>query len=259
MDAENPESTTPQGQPASSHPLARLLHVQDLDLAIAQLEHRKIAMPERIELLAVEARLAHLGVRAASAASARDTLLARQAELEAQVDESTQRSINLERRMNAPGIAPRDLQAMETEVRHLATRRIEIEDMELDVMEHLEPIDAELAELSLEQAELELAAATLRSAVTATETVLNAEISTLLSARSLEAGTLEPALRERYERSRARHGGVGAARLVANHCDGCHLELPSMEVERIRHLGPDAIATCESCERILIPPSALEG
>jgi predicted nucleic acid-binding Zn-ribbon protein len=52
---------------------------------------------------------------------------------------------------------------------------------------------------------------------------------------------------------------VGAARLVANHCDGCHLELPSMEVERIRHLGPDAIATCESCERILIPPSALEG
>jgi len=52
---------------------------------------------------------------------------------------------------------------METEVRHLATRRIEIEDMELDVMEHLEPIDAELAELSLEQAELELAAATLRS------------------------------------------------------------------------------------------------
>jgi hypothetical protein len=148
MDAENPEPTTPQGQPASSHPLARLLHVQDLDLAIAQLEHRKIAMPERIELLAVEARLAHLGVRAASAASARDTLLARQAELEAQVDESTQRSINLERRMNAPGIAPRDLQAMETEVRHLATRRIEIEDMELDVMEHLEPIDAELAELS---------------------------------------------------------------------------------------------------------------
>ena len=53
--------------------------------------------------------------------------------------------------------------------------------------------------------------------------------------------------------------GIPAARLVANHCDGFHLELPSMEVERIRHLGPDAIATCESCERILIPPSALEG
>jgi len=59
MDAENPEPTTPQASrrrrtrsPAAPRP--------GLDLAIAQLEHRKIAMPERIELLAVEARLAHL-------------------------------------------------------------------------------------------------------------------------------------------------------------------------------------------------------
>ena len=31
-------------------------------------------------------------------------------------------------------------------------------------------------------------------------------------------------------------GGVGAARLVGDRCDGCHLTLPSVEVERIHHL-----------------------
>jgi len=110
----------------------------------------------------------------------------------------------------------------------------------------------------LEQAELELAAATLRSAVTATETVLNAEISTLLSARSLEAGTLEPALPSATSapgparRGWARRAWWPTLRRVPPGAalDGGRADPP---------LGPDAIATCESCERILIPPSALEG
>jgi predicted nucleic acid-binding Zn-ribbon protein len=47
--------------------------------------------------------------------------------------------------------------------------------------------------------------------------------------------------------------GTGAARLIGSHCDGCHLELPSMEVERIRALPAGEVATCEQCGRILIP------
>jgi hypothetical protein len=43
------------------------------------------------------------------------------------------------------------------------------------------------------------------------------------------------------------------ARLIGHHCDGCHLELSSAEVERIRHQGPDTIVTCDQCGRILVP------
>jgi predicted nucleic acid-binding Zn-ribbon protein len=47
-------------------------------------------------------------------------------------------------------------------------------------------------------------------------------------------------------------GGVGAARLVGDHCDGCHLVLSSVEIERIRRLPPDELTTCPECDRILV-------
>ena len=59
-------------------------------------------------------------------------------------------------------------------------------------------------------------------------------------------------LAQRYEGLRSRLGGVGAARLVGDRCDGCHLTLPSVEVERIRQLPPDTFATCPQCDRILV-------
>ena len=61
------------------------------------------------------------------------------------------------------------------------------------------------------------------------------------------------ALADRYETLRARLKGTGAARLVGSHCDGCHLELSSVEVEKIRALPPGEVATCEQCGRILVP------
>jgi predicted nucleic acid-binding Zn-ribbon protein len=45
---------------------------------------------------------------------------------------------------------------------------------------------------------------------------------------------------------------VAVARLVGNHCDGCHLTLPAMELDRIRHLPEDELVTCEQCGRILV-------
>ena len=65
--------------------------------------------------------------------------------------------------------------------------------------------------------------------------------------------SLPTALSDRYETLRARLKGTGAARLVGSHCDGCHLELGSVEVEKIRALPPGEVATCEQCGRILVP------
>ncbi len=71
--------------------------------------------------------------------------------------------------------------------------------------------------------------------------------------RAAEAAQLPDALANRYETLRTHLKGTGAARLIKNHCDGCHLELSSVEVERIRALPPGEVATCEQCGRILVP------
>ena len=45
---------------------------------------------------------------------------------------------------------------------------------------------------------------------------------------------------------------VGAARLEDGRCNGCHLELSPRDLDDLRRLPDDAVATCEACGRILV-------
>lgn len=237
--------------------LQALLRLQDIDTSIAQLQHRRATLAERRELDAVEGALATLTSRADELAERRDGLAARQAGLEQQIDSTAGRRKALEERMYAArGSAARDLQAMEGEVRHLSERRSELEEAELEIMIEQEPIDAELARLADERAGLEESVVSLREALAEAEEVVVGELSRLEADRVPATSVLPGDLLDRYEGLRRRLGGVGAARLVGNRCDGCHLELPSAEVDRIRHLPPDAVATCDQCGRILVRVTA---
>jgi predicted nucleic acid-binding Zn-ribbon protein len=245
-----PEVGVPAG---TEDPLAVLLRVQDLDTAISQLQHRKSTLAERRELDAAEAALAALATRATELGATREALRARQAELEEQIGALAGRRQALEERMYAArGSASRDLQAMDGEIHHLAQRRAEIEEIELEVMLEQEPVDADLARLAVERSQLEAAAGSLRAAVAAAEAVVGTEIATLEASRGIEAARLPTDLGDRYEVLRGRLGGIGAARLVGKRCEGCHLELPLAEVDRIRHLPTGTVVTCDQCGRILV-------
>lgn len=252
-DVPGEDSTVGDASESGDDPLAVLLRVQDLDTEITRFQHRRLNLAERRELDIVEEKLAALAARVADLGTRQQELLARQAEMEEQVAGLTERRRALEERMYAArGSASRDLQAMDDEIHHLAQRRAEIEDVELAAMEEQEPVDAELARLAEESSQLETATGSLRAAVAAAEGVLAVELSTLESSRVLEAARLPNDLADRYELLRRRLGGVGAARLVGNRCEGCHLELPSAEVDRIRHQPPGTMVTCDQCGRILV-------
>jgi predicted nucleic acid-binding Zn-ribbon protein len=236
-----------------SSPFETLLRVQDLDTHLSQLRHRRTALPERVELTEVETALGSLDQRIAEAEGRRGGLLARQAELEQHVAAIDQRRQAIEKRMYSDtASAARDLQAMNEEVHHLESRRSELEDVELELMEEQEPVDRELAELAAERSPLLERVATLQVSVAEAETAVDAELRSAEASRATEAAALPPDLAERYEKLRVRLKGTGAARLIGNRCDGCHLELPSVEVERIRHLPPDEVVTCDQCGRILV-------
>ena len=116
-----------------------------------------------------------------------------------------------------------------------------------------DPLDAEVAALDERASLLEAQAGQLREQVARDRAEIDGELATAASARAEQVAFVPPALAERYEALRARLKGTGAARLVGSRCDGCHLELPSVEVERIRALPPGEIITCEQCGRILVP------
>jgi len=237
-----------------SDTFTHLLAVQDLDTSITQMEHRRDALAESSGLAAVEAELASLGVEQADAAGRRAALTATQKGLEEQIAGITERRDFVEKRLYAAtSSSARDLQAMNEEVKHLTDRRADLEELELVAMLEADPIDAEIAARRARMAPLEEKAKELLEHVEQERLELDAAIASAAGARAAEAAQLPTALSDRYETLRTRLKGTGAARLIGSHCDGCHLELPSMEVERIRALPPDEVATCEQCGRILIP------
>jgi predicted nucleic acid-binding Zn-ribbon protein len=234
-----------------------LLEVQDLDTALGQLHHRRDVLPERLALRAAEQERAQVVAAHDSVSARRQELGGRLAELEAQATAFSGRHKSLEDHMYADrGAASRDLQAMSAEARHLTDRQREVEDQELELMEELEPVDAELAGLDARRAELEQASLGLRSALVDAEAAIDAEVAALEPARAAAAANLPPDLAELYERIRSHLKGTGAARLIGHHCDGCHLELSPVEVDRILRLPADDVVTCESCGRILVRTAA---
>jgi predicted nucleic acid-binding Zn-ribbon protein len=236
-----------------AEPYDTLLQVQEHDTALDQLHHRLEAMPERIALAGVRERQVAVAAATAEVQVRVDDLAGRQAELEARIATSAQRRHVLDDRMRSGAVtASKDLQAMDHEISQLADRERGLEDEELVLMEEQEPLDAELALHRATAADLEAEAARLTTEVAEAEVELRAAIESEEAVRAGLATGLPEELAERYERLRAHLGGIGAARLVGDRCEGCHLTLPSMELERLHSLPADTFATCPQCDRILV-------
>jgi uncharacterized protein len=234
--------------------LEHLLALQDLDTSITQLQHRRDALLESSGLAGVEAQLAVLQAEQADAAARRSVLTATQKDLEERIAGVNERRSVIEKRMySATSSSGRDLQAMNEEVRHLTERQAELEELELVAMLEQDPIDAELAALGERIEPLGTQATELREKVAEAQVEIDAALAGAVGSRATEAALLPKPLADRYEKLRARLRGTGAARLVGSHCDGCHLELSSVEVEKIRAMPPGEVATCEQCGRILVP------
>ena len=236
-----------------AEPFDTLIRVQEHDTTLDQLRHRLNTLPERSELAEVERRRSALGEAIAGVEAQVDDLTSRQRLLEEQIAAAARRRHEIEQRMRSGEIsASRDLQAMDQEVQHLADRQSRFEEDELVLLEEEEPLDTVLAEHQRAATALDADIDQLTAAVAAAGAEIAVAIAAEETLRSECAGGLPDELAQRYELLRSRLGGVGAARLVGDRCDGCHLTLPSVEVERIRHLPPDEFATCDQCDRILV-------
>jgi predicted nucleic acid-binding Zn-ribbon protein len=141
---------------------------------------------------------------------------------------------------------------MTHELEGLAKRQHDIEDVELELMEEAEPLDQQLAALAAEQAELQPALASARVALASVEAAIDEQLATVEAERATAAAAVTPGLLTRYERLRAKLGGVAVAHLDGGRCTGCSLVLSRLELERLRAAPEDEIVECEQCGRLLV-------
>jgi uncharacterized protein len=239
----------------SPRELDSLLEVQDLDLAIDQRRHRLARLPERAELATLDAEADQAGRELRRMTEARDEFERRESQAEAELAATEQRAAAVRRRLYGGEVsASRELQAMAADLEALESRASALEDAGLALLEEREPIDAELGRVLERVDSLEQRRTSADARLGEASTVVTSEIATLTEERQVAAAHVSANLLATYERLRARLGGIGAARLVGNHCDGCHLVVSAAELDRIRHLAPGEVATCEQCARILVAP-----
>jgi predicted nucleic acid-binding Zn-ribbon protein len=236
--------------PAAQH---RLLDLQAVDTALAQLAHRRRTLPELAEIEKSSAALAGLRddvVRARTAVEDLDREIRR---LETDVEQVRARKARDQQRMESGAVThAKELESLQHEVASLSRRQSELEDTELELMEAREEAQAVLdsAVSALDEAQRAIDEATAR------RDAAYAEIDGLEAARRAErepvVSALPGDLYALYEKIRASAGGTGAAMLRARRCEGCRIELSGSDMAGLTSAPEDEVVRCEECRRILV-------
>lgn len=232
---------------------ARLLDLQADDTRLSQIAHRRRTLPEAQALAELDERIQRTADELVAADTIASDLDAELERSEADVEQVRERSRRDQELLDSGSIGdPKQLQSLQHELQSLARRQSELEDIELEVMERVEGARAAVAHLAAERDRLEAERATLAETVARLLAELDTEQAGVEADRADVATRIPADLLALYEKIRADHGGVGAAHLHRGSCQGCRLELPPNEIERLRAAAPDEVVRCEECRRILV-------
>ena len=237
---------------ASKSAQEKLLALQALDSSLMQLEHKAKNLP--VSKMLDEKTIAH--------ASARDLCVAAETEKsdikhelsksEVDVEQVVSRIERDEKRLASGQGTPKELEQLQHELGSLAKRRAELEEIELEVMVRIDALDQRISTLSSERDALhEEVTKFAKEKEVALDEIARAKNATL-SDRANLVQEIDPELLALYEKIRSNADGIGAARLHAGRCEGCHLNINAADLSRIASLPEDEVVRCEECRRILV-------
>ena len=230
----------------------RLLDLQQLDIALTQLAHKRKSLPEHAELDRLARELSALEDQRIRAQVAVDDLDRDIARLERDVEQVRNRKDKDRQRLDAGTGPARELEALQHEMATLQRRQTELEDEELELMEQRETAQSALDEITGKLATAREKRQTVEKARDEALTGIAKDEEFRLSGRKPLVDDLPAALIALIEKVRESSGGIGAALLRQGRCEGCRLELAGQEKARVRAAAPDDVFRCEECRRILV-------
>ena len=230
-----------------------LLQLQAHDSAIDRLDHRRGSLPEDARLAELAGALAAVEQLTAERDGTLATVQRDQTRLEHEIDMVTTKARNEEARaVSGKVTSPKELTAIQEEVASLKRRQGTLEDELLELMEQRETLEAELAELATRRDGFTADQDEVTKARDAALVEIDRELDGERTARDTVAPEVGGQLRALYEQVRSRQGGVGAAALVGNTCQGCRVSISPVELAAIRKLPPEEVKRCENCRRVLV-------
>jgi predicted nucleic acid-binding Zn-ribbon protein len=237
---------------ASPEQQSLTLELQLLDNEIMQANTKLKSLPEIEQLLHIDKRIVTATDELATVKAEADQIALELRRGEVDVETVTDRIKKDEARLSSGNATPKELEQLQHEVGTLRKRQEALEEIELEIMVRSEAITARTNTLTTDLASLETLKAEINQRLTAASNEINTVIRNKQSDRQKVVGKIEKPLIDLYEKIRGASGGVAAAALVGNKCNGCNLAINAVEMERIKSLAKDELLRCEECRRILV-------
>lgn len=229
----------------------RLLDVQAIDTALAQLAHKRKNLPELAQLDKLAREISARSDERVRAQVDVDDLDRDIAKQEREVDTVRQRLDKDRQRLDDGRLPARELTAIQHEVGALQRRQSDLEDVEIELMERreqaqatLDGIEARLQAASKERDDMERAKDEKLAEITRDAEWKAGARKPLIADLPAELVTLYEKIRE--------GGGVGAALVRHGRCGGCRLELAGADRARVKSAPADEIVRCEECRCIMV-------
>ena len=236
---------------ASLNDQKQLLALAALDVELARISNSRKQAQAEAELEAASAetlRLSDLLIDARNAVGELEMELGRaEADLELVANR-----INKDKQLLSSTSSAKDAQGIEHELSTLATRRSELEDAQLQIMELLEKAQKAHDELRLSKQAADETLATLQARISSELAELAAQAEKILAERKSLLSVIDQELAAAYERKFSR--GVAAGRLSGRDCGACRLSITATSFEELMALPSEELAECPNCQAFLVRP-----
>ena len=228
--------------------LEKLNEIQTRDLKLDTLEEEKKQTPP--ELIEARERKADLEERLAGKRREHERLRQRvsESELELRALEERRKSAS---ESSLRATSAKEAAQFQNQELQFATRVQELEEDTLPLMEGLDVLAAEVAELETALAELDPVVADLAAQEEARLVAIDDRMGRVRDERDGLAGAVDTGLLRQYEQVRRARRGVGLVEIAGQTCGGCTVRLPLHVVQKARRGA--GITRCPSCGRILWP------
>jgi predicted nucleic acid-binding Zn-ribbon protein len=144
----------------------------------------------------------------------------------------------------------KDAQGIEHELATLGTRKSELEDAQLQIMELLEGAQQVHEKLKQEKQLADENLAALQEKISSELADLGSQAEKVHTERKSAVSSIDQELAAAYERKYSR--GVAVGRLTGRDCGACRLSITATSFEELMALPQEELAECPNCQAFLV-------
>jgi predicted nucleic acid-binding Zn-ribbon protein len=229
-----------------------LRDMQDLDTRTFGLEREIEALAEKHRLGEISSELSEVRGSQASSEARLEELEHKQHKLDGELDLLVGKMKKEEEKLFSGTIMnPKELSAIQAEIFSLRKKRDEMETEDLEEMEAIDTISAEIASAREHSTLAEEKERQAKAAYDAELEEKRNEIASLSLQRNNLKVTLPPETVENYEKLLETKAGLAVVSIIQGRsCGGCHIDFSRSQIDLFQH--NEGVFRCEYCRRILV-------